>query len=305
MTVSELYDHVSRLGFEDSLEDDKKFYNAANRALLQVGAIRPATGIYDVNHTPIQNILNDSAEPILRSETLCFEGIGAKAFYFEADGEGAYYIDAMDGGVWKEGAMGGADLSSAVGRFRPYYGVIKLDGQFHSGAVRIRFEGDFTYTVRNVALYKDVYSNSDDDVPAFSDFVPYDMRALVHDFVSFASPPVQCNEGRVQLHNGYEIEGDSVILLPRESSGTYRVKYNRRRTAIEYKVNPSEDTTVLDLDEELCSALPLLVASYVWLEDEEQKASYYMNLYRERVIEIQRKSKNVSPVVIRDRYGWL
>ena len=35
MTVSQLYNSVAQLGFEDSLEEDDRFIFAANRALLQ------------------------------------------------------------------------------------------------------------------------------------------------------------------------------------------------------------------------------------------------------------------------------
>jgi hypothetical protein len=62
--------------------------------------------------------------------------------------------------------------------------------------------------------------------------------------------------------------------------------------------------TVIDLDPELCTLLPLLVASYVWLEDEEEKASYYMNLYRERAADIERKNRSYAPIKIKNIYGW-
>ena len=60
----------------------------------------------------------------------------------------------------------------------------------------------------------------------------------------------------------------------------------------------------LDLDEELCSVLPMLVAAYVWLEDEPEKSQYYMNLYRERVQEIVLSHKETAPVLIKNVNGW-
>ena len=89
MRVSELYKQVAQLGFEDSLEDDSRFYYAANRALLQVSAIRPAVSAYIINHKPMANLLKENTfTPIERSEDLCFEATDAKSYYFEADGNG-------------------------------------------------------------------------------------------------------------------------------------------------------------------------------------------------------------------------
>ena len=61
MTVAELYKQVAQLGFEVSLEDDDRFYYAANRALLQVNEVRPAISYYLINHKPLKNLLSDSA----------------------------------------------------------------------------------------------------------------------------------------------------------------------------------------------------------------------------------------------------
>ena len=48
MKISELYESVAKLGFEDSLEDIPAFFYAANRAVLQVNALRPLTSILEL-----------------------------------------------------------------------------------------------------------------------------------------------------------------------------------------------------------------------------------------------------------------
>ena len=57
MTVSDLYQAVAKLGFENTLEDDGVFLYAANRALLQVNAIRPHTKLLRLHHAPLANLL--------------------------------------------------------------------------------------------------------------------------------------------------------------------------------------------------------------------------------------------------------
>jgi len=68
MTISELYKQVAQLGFEDSLEDDDRFYYAANRALLQVNKIRPAISRYLINHKPLENQVAESTFESLEKE---------------------------------------------------------------------------------------------------------------------------------------------------------------------------------------------------------------------------------------------
>ena len=66
----------------------------------------------------------------------------------------------------------------------------------------------------------------------------------------------------------------------------------------------SDNNDVIDLDEELCTLLPILIASYVWVEDEPSMAEYYLSLYRERAMDIERRIRNATPVAIKNANGW-
>ena len=118
------------------------------------------------------------------------------------------------------------------------------------------------------------------------------------------SPPIREEEENTLLNQNYEQEGDSIILLPYDKRGVYKVLYEHRPTAIENTGATTEDTQELDLDDELCSLMPILVAAYVWIEDEPEKSEYYMSLYRERVQEIVLSHKDTSPVLIKNVNGW-
>lgn len=303
MKVSELYEQVSKLGFEDSLEDGKGFYHSANRALLQVGAIRPAKSACVITCNPLTNLLGDNFFPIEKrsGEVLVFEATGAKAFYFECDGDGEYIVECLDGNTWKK--IGDGTLKCQGRDFSPYRGVIRDGSKFVQGQVKITFLGQFLYHLRGVAMYAELYSDKADDIPEYAPFHSYDLNVLTDDFLTFASPISEIGGGVEKKYDGYQIEGNC-ILIPHEYSGTVRIPYNRKRRKIEYKTDAASDETDIDLDEELCSLLPLLVASYVWLEDEEGKAAYYMNLYRERAAEIERRQRNYNPSSIKNVYGW-
>ena len=303
MKVSELYNHVAQLGFEDALESEERFYNATNRALLQVNTIRPAIKAHSINHTPLPNVLgNNTFQPVQHEgdTDVYFIAEGIKAFYFEVDGEGEARIERWDESAgWDEEALLEKRFSEN-GTFKAYRGFVKADGEFIKGIVRLRFSGDAFYSIRNVALYKEVYSTSDvDKIPAFEPYVRYDMSKLADDFLSFESAPIREGMPYEAMNQDYEIEGNTV-LLPYGENGCYTVRYKRRPK----KVDADSYDSVIDLDEDLCALLPCLVASYVLAEDEPSLAQYYLSLYREQVSILDARMKKVAPVRIKRESGW-
>ena len=302
MTVAELYESVAQLGFEDSLEYEKGFLRASNRALLQVNSLRPATNVYVINHRPLKNELRSgNFSPIEKTQTLCFEATDVKSYYFETYGEGYAIIEMKTGNDWEQ--IGEVSFSGTSG-FTAHRGLIKNMDEFVSGAVRLRFDGEYLYTVRNVAMYKHLVSGNVLDIPAYEPHTRYDISALTGDFLSLACPPVvyEGAESRY-LDSSYDVENGRVILLPYDRPGIYKIVYNRKPRAVTDEMLGIGET-VIDLDEELCALLPILVASYVWADDEPQKAEYYLALYRERAADIESRVQNVSPVQIKSVNGW-
>ena len=304
MNVAELYLQTAQLGFETTLEDSDRFYFAANRALLQVCKVRPAIRHCIINHKPLANLIKkDTFSPIEKIDDLIYETEDAKAYYFEADGNGVLYLEEYitDTGEWR--IFGEIPLQSKQ-IFVPYRGFIKKQDEFVSGRIRLRFTGEYLYSVKNVALYQFLYSGEVADIPAYAAYTRYDVKKLVSDFMALCSPPIKEEEKNTLLNQNYEQEGDSIILLPYDKRGVYKVLYEHRPTAIENTGATTEDTQELDLDDELCSLMPILVAAYVWIEDEPEKSEYYMSLYRERVQEIVLSHKDTAPVLIKNVNGW-
>ena len=301
MTVGELYSQVSQLGFEDALEHDDRFYFAANRALLQVNSLRPATKSLLINHHPLKNMVKSASfKPISRVSEITFEAVGAKAYYFEADGNGIVHVERYEDGQWLIVSI--RELNSKG--FVPYKDFIKVGPDFVSGKVRLRFGGEFIYSLRNIALYESLYSGNVADIPSYEAYSRYDMREYANDFIGFAESPVFADGENLHLNQDYDIESTSVLLLPYDKEGAYKVIYKRRPNEIKNVGNASEDSAIIDLDDELSYALPNLVAAYIWAEDEPSLAEYYLTLYRERAAEIVATTKNASPVIYKSCNGW-
>lgn len=307
MNISELYKHVAQLGFESSLEDEDRFIYAANRALLQVNKIRPAISRYCINHKPMANLIKEDVfTPLDKTEDLTFEATNAKSYYFEADGNGVLYIEKYEENDSKWRIVNAVTLTSTNKNFIAYRGFIKDGGEFVSGLVRLRFTGDYFYSVKNVAMYEYLLSENESDIPTYEPYTRYNLSSLVEDFICLHCPPIREDKVDIILNQDYQIESNGIVLLSYEKKGVYRILYERRPNELVKSdtVAVSEDTTKIDLDEELCSLMPILVAAYVWVDDEPNKSEYYLNLYRERAAIIEQKAKATSPVSIKSTNGW-
>ena len=301
MQVKELYSEVSRLGFETMLEDPTGFYHAVNRALMQLASVSPEIRSVAVLHEPPRNLLGiktDEAKKHTGGADLIFTASsGALAYSFECDGGAGFaYVETLKDGKWEPCADGIPLEAAGRGRFKTYRGIIKdEDGKPFSTPMRLRFSGDYSFFVKNAALWGELYSDEGNDVPLYSSFVKYDISDLTDDFLGFADPPVKADDLLTSLNKGYRIEAGRRLVLPYGDRGVYEVQYKHKPSTVPYRSEPASAVDVLDVDEEYAHLLPLLVSAYVWLEDEPEKASYYMDLFRERVAEMRALKRNFSP----------
>lgn len=300
MTVSDLYQAVAKLGFENSLEDDGVFLYAANRALLQVNAIRPHTKLLRLHHAPTANMLGGIGYDVVeKGETdLIYTAEGARGYAFEADGQGACYIERQDSatGAWQMIR----DVSFDTDGFTLFRGLIDAA----EGLVRLRFVGEYLYYIRGVALYGRLRSGKPEDVPAFGATVSYDLKAMAEDFMDLAAPPMLDGAERVALSADWSIEEERILHLPREAAGNYLIEIHRRPKPITEDEDLANNVAEIDLDEDLCALLPNLIASYVWADDEPEKAQYYLSLYREQSYSIEAKKKKLAPPKFVSVNGW-
>ena len=300
MRVSELYSQVAKLGFEDTLEDGQAFYYALNRATVQVNAIRPKIGVIEIFNKPLDNRISDysfTAREVFPNVE--YSAVGAKAYYFEVIGEGNYKITYTKDDA-EHTAVGNKFNTNT---FTPIRGLVTTEeGNWIEDEVKLTISGDFVIYVRSAALYDKLYSSNPDDVPAFRKWVPYDISVLASDFLALEERPLTSETG-ITINDGYEIEDGKVLLLPYDTPGCYKIRYKKQMPKIEYTNAPLSDDTEIELDDELCTLLPLLMASYLWLDDEPTKAQYYLTLYTARANEIEYKTKQLKPLNYNTN-GW-
>lgn len=302
MKVKELYSQVAALGFEDSLESAarNRFYFAANRALLQIAAVRPVIKHLILKHRPLTNLIENKGEVNVDGEAV-FETSGAKAYYFEFEGTGTAYVEYYNGNEWQSCTD---TIVLSISQNKSRKGIIKPEGNFTRGAVRLRFMSNgYILRVKNISLYGAIYGDSADLIPDNEEYSRYDVSSLVDDFMSLHTPLIRDDGSFVRLGEGYDVENNRVILIPRENAGNYRVLYKHKPNAISLKWDPQNNDDDIDLDEDLVALMPLLVASYLWLDEEPEKAQYYLSLYREGASYIKNEAHNLAPTSIITN-GW-
>ena len=306
MTLQDLYQAVSQLGFEDSLGDDsaKRFLYATNRALIEVNSLRPRRKHVDVNHRVPNNLLFSEPKYIEKTETLTFTAQNAKSFYFEVCGTGSFKLGLKkkDGTIYYP-VSAAKDFTSKS--FISHKGIISYDdAQNFTGEAILSFEGDCAYTIRNIAMYDVVYSANADDIIPYGSKVKYNISEMASDFEKFDTPPIDFNGN--QLYEGYDIENTD-IYLPIDRQGIYTINYLHKVEAIDMTADfsASNQTPInIDLEEDLAALLPNLIAAYVWLDDEADKSQYYYNLYLQRAEQIKKNTRNMNPVKFESVYGW-
>ena len=301
MKVHELYASVAQLGFEDSLEDIPAFFSAANRALLQINALRPLTAIADIYHRRPENLIQGANHNIYEytGEDVIFTASApAKAFYFEVMGEGECRVEEYYDEQWQViNVVNFSDKS-----FTDYRGFIKRDEAFITSPVRLRFMGDYAFQVKNAALWGVVYSSDPKNIPAFEQYARYDLHSIDPNFIELCDNPIITPFTR--LTDDYYFENNSVLLLPANEAREIKIKYKKSPPLLVYGDSPEQDITEIQLDPELVQLLPLLVAAYIWVDENDGKAQYYLDLYYRRAAEIEAKHRSREGAKYKNVTGW-
>ena len=196
-----------------------------------------------------------------------------------------------EGGECEEFKLGGKAISmtlSGVGKYTIIYGNESEVYDFNSphlrvrkllrGDAKIRFEGPYSFTVLSLAVYDSIRSPREADIPLYSERGYIKLRSLIPDLLSPAASPTDASGKPIE---GAALRG-GVLILPKDYHGEIAIRYNRA-PILPTDTSPDTELDLPDGSEEL---LPLLVASYVWLEDEPEISRYYRSLYEDAILNL-------------------
>ena len=146
-----------------------------------------------------------------------------------------------------------------------------------------------------------------DDAPSYGDkeingkaYKRIDASRVCDNFLCFS--PTAAFYGAIPLteDKDFIITGKTTLLLACEREGLYRIRYYQKLR----RLTLDDEDMEIDLDEDICQILPLLVASYVWLEDEEEKADKYKSLFYSEAARLESFSKKSHTCAYNTEGGW-
>ncbi len=257
MTPNQLKETVLHLGFETTLESEESFFSALARALYTVFLDRPQIKSAELMIPARQGRLI-SAGFVHDPRTVEEFTLDGAAVSFRVGGTGSYIL--VTGGKSYERTF---DVGLGICRERL------------NGVSTIRFLGEYSYTVSSLAVFPTLSGPRVTDIPILLDSQEIDLKSKIPDFLAPNEPPKDLYGRSI---SGAEISS-GILTLPSTFSGYIRLSYLRSPRIPVYEDRDSE----IDLPEETRELLPLLVASYLWLDDDPEKAEYYRALYADGI----------------------
>lgn len=261
MTLNELKNSVVDLGFEVGLDKEEMLIPALSRALYTIYHDRPRLktvrlGIRSIYGSLVaQHICHIGGERI----SYKLEGV---AYSFRVSGRGRYIITYGSGSEEH-------DFDCEMGEVR---GIL-------SSAATITFLGEYSFDIYSLAVFLSVDGPNTASIPIYGEERCYDLRVLYPDILTPHSLP--------RTKDGVTISGslirDGVMYIPWGFSGEAQLTYRRAP----YVATGDDMDEAIDISREVEELLPLLVASYLWLDDDSDKAQYYMSLYRSGMATVQ------------------
>ena len=229
-------------------------------------------------------IFIEEATPLTKIREIHYKGGGAIALPLPGR---AYSMRAY--GKGRITVKDGADVKSFDfdTRGKRLAGFMKVGGE-------LILEGDSPFTLTDVTSFSEAPWSSLEDIPSGAETKTVNAERLIPDFEALVALPKD-SKGRCV---SCEV-CDGRITLPSDFHGELVLHYKRRPT------EPSLDdlNSSLDLPRGIEFALPYLVAYYLLLDDDPEKAEKYKEIYDKAIKETKREALSRSyPEIITN--GW-
>ena len=278
MTLNDLKDEISALGFEREIETDKNLLFSIKRALAAVYSERGILNSFFIEHYP--NIPNLVFERLTHcaesSETVAIHG---KAYSFTVSGTGYFAIE--ENGVRREHSFSS-----------PLY----LWRGFINGDATITFFGEFSFEVFNLAVFESTRSDSAEDLFAYGEAFEYDLSKLKSDFYCIAALPTDEKDREI---TGVLVRGNR-LLIPWGYEG--RIKITYKLSAPEIKSD--EPNAKIDVSAERERLIALLASAYYWADDAPEKADFYLAMYKDTLKSLKEHDTRALGGGYKNVTGW-
>lgn len=250
----------------------------------------------DIAHNPIKNLVSDG-EFIKSMErgNITYSADGARSIFFEYFGTGFYtvFVDNI--------FVVSGELVSETG-----YSVFRvLVPNDEDKNVTLVFRSEYPFAVKNVALYSANFPTVD-KIPTFSEKVRYKLSEMVDDFYMLDDEPIvyegDSDISRYMKSNDYFQEGNTVLVLDRDTPGNFRVYYKAYPQQI---TSDTTDNTILAIDPEVATLLPMYMAAELYKDDDNSIATTYRNEFEVAFSSLRDSVNTPSAERFTSESGWI
>lgn len=250
----------------------------------------------DIAHNPIKNLLTNGKHIYSQeSGVMTFSTFGARSLYFEYFGEGTCTITVGADQFAVE------ELTASTG----YKSVRVLIDNPDKLEVKVDFESVYPLAVKNVALYSATFP-TEDDIPTFAEKVRYPLKEMVSDFYMLSTEDIyyegDVDVSRYMRTSDYFQEGNTVLVLDRDTPGNFRVYYKAYPQKITQETGDDE---VLSIDDEVVPLLCLYMASQLYKEDDNSIATTYRNEFEVGFDRLKDRASTPSSERFTSESGWI
>ena len=285
---------VALLGFNLELSDEEehaRFWAMLNTVLPMVAQYAPIERRLTLVHQPPQpsTVISVIDKPYADAVTIIAPS--AAALYFEVTGSGRAVLSLRE----QTYELSWENVVTPVAKR-----LIVKNVLYGEGDVSISFEGAYAYRVLNFCAYDTLTSGDAADILPPSSVVCYDMTQLVEDFLEFLPAPVSVQGLPGVAPPRYRLCGRTVIEVARCHPAVLEIRYRPRVK----QVSEENENEQLDVEPTLHHLVPLLLAHYLWMDDEPSKAAQYKANYDEQLALWRMRSQATAHPFVHNDMGW-
>lgn len=278
MTTNQLLKETYALGFEDVGEADAAFSFSASRALRQI----------------YSELAGERRSAIIASSpTVTYH---AEEYIHGPDEQKSFSFTGRSLSFKHSGRGNAAIEDKTSARIIAFYGDGGVTREFFDTECKITFYGEYSFYITDLAAFNSNYGYKESSIPVYSKYTEYELGVLIPDFSIMTKPPTD-KDGRVI--EGAHVLGDT-LYIPHGYSGEVFVTYIPCPPTVDFSAPAAE----IDIPKALKHLLPILTASYLWLDDDPDKAEYYASIYKSEAARLTFFSKKSVSEKYTDVTGW-
>ncbi|MBQ9091169.1 MAG: hypothetical protein IJY52_02725, partial [Anaerotignum sp.] len=121
-------------------------------------------------------------------------------------------------------------------------------------------------------------------------FIAYDLKQLAANFYCIDQVKL-VNGSEYGNYDGYTMEGDSIMLIPADETGSFRIWYNAYPTKI---TSQTAEDFVIDIHPEAANIIAHYMAGQLYKHDDISVAQIYMNEFFEWLSNLQESGQKAD-----------